>query len=505
MRVIHFSGLAILALVRSSVAAAVQSNESSFSADAARYRWAPGTVISYKGSPDFRQATERWDIYKPPTYSVAITPAVEADVATAVKLARQQKVPLLATGGRHGISTTLAKMQGGVAIDLSKLNSISIDKKAVTITVGPGVRFGDVYEPLYKAGFQIQTGTATCPGMIGVTLGGGIGRLDGLQGLVLDALVSARIVLANGTLLEVSKTSNPDLFWGVQGAGQNFGVVTSATYKVQPLYKGGIWTSVDLIVPIEKNLSYFKAVSGMLPMPADLTVQTTAVYNTTLKRTQLLSSLVYAGPKEAGLKAMAPILNLGPFPFQNVSTLALDKLNENAMFQANAAICVKQQIFDVYGFNLKTFDVPTMVSVVRKMSDFFDTQPAARKSALLLETWPNQAVMAVPDDATAYPWRDATTYGRGLIEEIRQIELRWDTPGDPVEAAANSLGRDVRAALAATSGYGNLTVYVNYAWGDESLESIYGAKKLPRLARLKAQYDPSNVFQFYHALPTSYP
>ncbi|KAK8108235.1 uncharacterized protein PG998_010248 [Apiospora kogelbergensis] len=483
MRVIHFSGLAILALVRSSVAAAVQSNESSFSADAARYRWAPGTVISYKGSPDFRQATERWDIYKPPTYSVAITPAVEADVATAVKLARQQKVPLLATGGRHGISTTLAKMQGGVAIDLSKLNSISIDKKAATITVGPGVRFGDVYEPLYKAGFQIQTGTATCPGMIGVTLGGGIGRLDGLQGLVLDALVSARIVLANGTLLEVSKTSNPDLFWGVRGAGQNFGVVTSATYKVQPLYKGDL----DECGPDCPYREELVLLQGRVRHVADA------------RRPDCPNDgrLQHYIETEAGLKAMAPILNLGPFPFQNVSTLALDKLNENAMFQANAAICVKQQIFDVYGFNLKTFDVPTIVSVVRKMSDFFDTQPAARKSALLLETWPNQAVMAVPDDATAYPWRDATTYG--------QIELRWDTPGDPVEAAANALGRDVRAALAATSGYGNLTVYVNYAWGDESLESIYGAKKLPRLARLKAQYDPSNVFQFYHALPTSYP
>lgn len=116
--------------------------------------------------------------------------------------------------------------------------------------------------------------------MVGATLGGGIGRLNGKHGLVLDALLSARIVLANGTLLEVSKTKNADLFWAVRGAGQNFGVITSATYRVQPLYKGGVWTSVDLIFPIEKNLSYFQTVSSLMPLPADLTVQTTVVYNT---------------------------------------------------------------------------------------------------------------------------------------------------------------------------------------------------------------------------------
>lgn len=115
--------------------------------------------------------------------------------------------------------------------------------------------------------------------MIGVTLGGGIGRLNGLQGLVLDALVSARIVVANGTLLEVSKKSNADLFWGLRGAGQNFGVVTSATYKLYPLYKGGVWTSVDVVIPNENNMSYFKTVSSMLPLPADLTVQTTIGYD----------------------------------------------------------------------------------------------------------------------------------------------------------------------------------------------------------------------------------
>ena len=247
--------------------------------------------------------------------------------------------------------------------------------------------------------------------MVGATLGGGIGRLNGLNGLILDALVSARIVIANGTLLEVSKTENADLFWAVRGAGQNFGVITSATYKLQPLYKGGVWTSVDLTFPLEKNVSYFETVASMLPLPADLTVETIVLYNSTVNKTQLMASVVYAGPEEAGLKAMAPLLNLGPFIFKNVSTLPWNKVSTGAQFQIDAGICADRQIFDIYGFNLKTFDVATMSSSLQKMADFYESHPSARISAMVFETWPNQAVAAVPDDETAYPWRDATTYG----------------------------------------------------------------------------------------------
>ena len=85
------------------------------------------------------------------------------------------------------------------------------------------------------------------------------------------------------------------------------------------------------------------------------------------------------------------------------------------------------------------------------------------------------------------------------------IQMRWDNVGDPVQGPADELGPEIRSDMVATSGYDDLTVYVNYAYGDETLEQIYGKEKLPKLAQLKAQYDPNNAFGFYHALPTSYP
>jgi hypothetical protein len=83
--------------------------------------------------------------------------------------------------------------------------------------------------------------------------------------------------------------------------------------------------------------------------------------------------------------------------------------------------------------------------------------------------------------------------------------MRWNNVGDPVQGPADKFAVALRSDLTATSGYDDLAVYQNYAWGDETLEQIYGKRKLPRLARLKARYDPDNVFRFYHALPTSYP
>lgn len=161
-------------------------------------------------------------------------------------------------------------------------------------------------------------------------------------------------------------------------------------------------------------------------------------------------------------------------------------------------ICARSQVYDIYGVNLRRLSPEAWQSTFAKLARFYAEQPAGRTSAVVYETWPTQAMLAVPDHATAYPWRDAATYVL--------VQMRWDQhPGSPVEAVAGRLGAELRDDLAVSSGYGGVAVYVNYAHGDETLENIYGARKLPRLARLKKQYDPDNVFRFHHPLPTKYP
>ena len=103
---------------------------------------------------------------------------------------------------------------------------------------------------------------------VGGTLGGGVGRYQGIHGLIVDNLISMQVVTAAGKLTTVSAEENSDLFWGMRGAGMNFGVVTEAKYKASPLTNGGQVQVVDFIFTKDQAESYFKtfaALSGTLP------------------------------------------------------------------------------------------------------------------------------------------------------------------------------------------------------------------------------------------------
>lgn len=127
--------------------------------------------------------------------------------------------------------------------------------------------------------------------MTGAGIGAGVGRLQGLEGLMIDALKSVRIVIANGSVLEASETINPNLFWGIRGAGANLGVIVSSTFNLTPLYKQGVWTMADLIFPAGINASYFKVLDSLFPLPAELTMETIMSYNTTNDEVRLFSNI----------------------------------------------------------------------------------------------------------------------------------------------------------------------------------------------------------------------
>lgn len=119
--------------------------------------------------------------------------------------------------------------------------------------------------------------------MIGATIGAGIGRLSGIYGLLVDQLISARVVTADGQTVVASNTSHPDLFWGIRGAGANFGILTSATYKLSPIVNGGNMYSYDMVFPAEKSKEYWEVLAsfddGASALPAKLAVVTSVEYD----------------------------------------------------------------------------------------------------------------------------------------------------------------------------------------------------------------------------------
>ncbi|KAF4953187.1 hypothetical protein FGADI_6162 [Fusarium gaditjirri] len=419
--------------------------------------WSSNTSISFAGSSDFFASTERWTTFSAPTYAAVISPGTEEDVAKIIKLATRHNVPFLATGARHGYTTTLGDLDNGLAIDLSHFKDFELDADAKTLTVGPGVTVGEIFDPLFNAGFDIQTGSAPCPSFIGVTLGGGVGRFQGVYGLLADALISVRLITANGEVLEVSRHSYPDLFWAIRGAGANFGVVTSATYSVHPLTNNGDMFVAEFLIPPRRWSEYFRTMESMSPLPAELSSLLLNSFNTTTNQTQLYAHWAYKGPETEARKHLSPILNMNLTATQ-MKVLPWNRLVENTF--GGAAI-------------------------------------TARSSTLLYEFFPNQAMAAIPLDETAFPRRDTTAYiNLILTSTIHNSET---------DNALTRFGEEIRRDIAATSGYSEITTFVNYAHGDETLEQIYGKDKLARLAALKKIWDPNEVFSFNNGLPTWYP
>ena len=221
--------------------------------------------------------TQRWTVYSgaDPTYTIAAKPATIKDVQTIVQYAAQNNVPFLATGGGHGYSTSLSGLKGALDVDLSKFRKVAVDVSTTTMTVGAATIFADMYDPLSAAGKQMRefptfivterrlispaaSGGSSTPSIIGVTLGGGIGPLTGVYGLLIDSLISVEMVTGSGQILTVSATRNPDLFWGIRGAGVNFGIVTSATYRIYDTINNGMAYNADMVFEGEKNETIFK-------------------------------------------------------------------------------------------------------------------------------------------------------------------------------------------------------------------------------------------------------
>ncbi|KAF5544156.1 hypothetical protein FPHYL_11092 [Fusarium phyllophilum] len=439
--------------------------------------WSSNTSINFAGSSDFFASTERWTTFSAPTYGAVISPGTEEDVAKIAKLAAMNNIPFLATGARHGYTTTLEELHNGLAIDLGRFKELELDADTKTLTVGPGVTVGEIFDPLFNAGFDIQTGSAPCPSFIGVTLGGGVGRFQGVYGLLADALISVRLITANGEVLEVSKNSYPDLFWAIRGAGANFGVVTSATYSVHPLMNNGDMFVAEFIVPPRRWSEYIRAMESMSPLPAELSSLLLNSFNTTTNQTQLYAHWTYKGTETEARQHLSPILNMNLTATQ-MRVLPWNRLVENTFAGAAVTVCEPNTNRNLYTLSMKNYSASTWEAVFSKLATFYARYPQARSSSLLYEFFPNQAMAAIPLDETAFPRRDTTAY---------------------------MFGEEIRRDVAATSGYPEITTFVNYAHGDETLEQIYGKDKLARLVGLKKIWDPKEVFSFNNGLPTTYP
>lgn len=257
---------------------------------------------------------------------------------------------------------------------------------------------------------HIETGSCSCVGVVGAALGGGIGPYQGVHGLLLDDLKSVSIVTGSGEIVTASQDVNSDLFWGLRGAGQNFGIVTSATFQIHDQTNNGMALNGDFVYPASSKEAIFELVQSLNEnKPDQLSLFGIIMFDRQTQQTVLMMSAIYVGPEDEGMRYMKPFIEQNPLR-QSVSLLPWNRLIKDNRFGVDALACMKGGNHSVMGMNLYKFDTATYVGLVDKFDNFYAQNPSLVASLVVLELFPNTVTRSVPDEATAYPYRDALGY-----------------------------------------------------------------------------------------------
>ncbi|KAK8117063.1 polyketide synthase protein [Apiospora kogelbergensis] len=413
--------------------------------------------------------TQRWNGLYEPSYVVAVKPALEADIQEIISYASQNHVPFMGTGGGHGYTSTTARLQNGIDIDLGAFRQVNVSAAENTVTIG---------------------------GMVGVTLGGGVGPLQGLYGLIMDSLVSVRLVTGKGELVTASATENTELFWGVRGGGIHLGLVTSATYKIYDVgdkAHNGQALNADMFFSADKNASVFQLLESLAgKQPDTYSIVSGILWSDDFNASVIVVNTVYWGPEDEGAILNQPFLDIGPL-VKNITVLPWNRLTKENRFGGNSIDCAPQAEGverTILGLNLYSLKASIFTDVLADYDRFYLENPALRPSSMLaIEMHPRRVTMQIPDSATAYPYRE--TLGMNIISIVM--------PDRSFLATVEKFATSIRQKLSPMSGAKGLEVYVNYAHGDEGPVAWYG-ENLGRLRQLKSEWDPSVLFNWTNGI-----
>jgi FAD/FMN-containing dehydrogenase len=439
-----------------------------------------GSVIA-PGDPGFDEGRRVWNAQIDRRPSVIARCASAADVAAAIGFAREHQLEISVRAGAHGTAGT-AVCDDGLMVDLSLLNGVTVDPAARRARVGGGALLADLDAATQAHGLAVPAGLVSHTGVAGLTLGGGMGWLTRKYGLSIDNLVSAEVVTADGRVLRAASDEHPDLFWAIRGGGGNFGVVTSfefALHEVDPLVQFGLFfwpldqgpqalrlaREITAAMPGEIN-----AVFGALNAPPAPFVP--EQYHFTPGYGLVLTGFESA-PEHAQLvtqirESLPPLFDLvTPMPY-----VELQKLLDEA------------GAFGFYDYEKGTYVEDLSDGVIEVITEHVPRKNSPMSLVLFYRL--DGAYCRVGDDETAFSGGRSPRYNVFIIGVAPDAE---------VQAAERSWVRGLWEALSACA-IGSGDGYINGMtdFYDDRVRGSYGAAKYERLATIKAEYDPDNVF-----------
>ncbi len=244
-----------------------------------------------------------------------------ADVAAAIRFARDSGLDVTVRGGGHNVAGRCIA-DGAVMIDLAEMKNAVVDPEAMTVRAEGGLTWAELNAANAEHGLAVTGGAVSTTGIAGLTLGGGLGWLMSKYGLAADNVLAVELVTADGEILDVTADSHPDLFWALCGGGGNFGVATTFTFRLHPLETvvGGL--IAHTIDNAGDMLRFYR--DALADCPDDLSVFAGLVYAPDGSGTPLAVMVVcHTGTAEEAERDLAPFKEWGSPAMVEVGTDAL--------------------------------------------------------------------------------------------------------------------------------------------------------------------------------------
>ena len=398
----------------------------------------------------------------------------ERDVAAAIEYARREELRIaIRCGGHNGGG--LGSVDDGIVIDLSEMKGITVDAAARTVRVQGGALASELDAATHEHGLAVPVGIIGTTGVGGLTLGGGTGHLTRAAGLTIDHLIAATVVLADGSIVETDAEREPDLFWAIRGGGGNFGVVTSFSFTCVPVANV---VAGPMFWPIERTeeiLSWYRDFIGEQPTelggffnfhsvpPVDLFPEQYHLDHV-CGVVWCCTDLENANELLAPARALAPIID-------GVAEVPLPAMNT----AFDALYCPGDQWYWRAAFLGEVSD-----DAVAANAEWGRKMPTWKSG---MHMYPVDGVASqVGNDETAWAFRDAK-----WVQVIVGV--------DPEPASAGVLRDWAVGYSEAIYPHSLGGAYVNMIM-DEGQERVRASYRdnYARLARIKAHYDPQNVF-----------
>ncbi|KAK4039499.1 6-hydroxy-D-nicotine oxidase [Parachaetomium inaequale] len=450
--------------------------------------------------PSYPLLAHRWSsnpLHAPHPPSLIVLPTTPSDISHTIRYANAHNLPFLATTGTHGTTRWLSTLRtGGVLIHMRNMTRFDLSEDGKTAVLGGGLLSGEVVSRLWERGKQTTTGVCQCVSFSGPALGGGHGWLQGRYGLVADQVVSATVVLGSGEVVHVSDSDRGDLFWGVRGAGHNLGVVAEWRVRVHDVEegRGGSWAYEMFKFEGGRLEEVYELANGMLETQPEYAVHWSAwgLDDEVDPDEPVISvSVFYNGPMEECHEYTRPIRDLGPVAYSSGVT---DYPGLSAALGVDFAgvYCQDQRTAYIRAIDVDRYDIAALRNWFDVYSEMLAAEPALAKSVCMLEGYSVQAVQAVPADSTAFPHR----HQRLMLSPF----TFYDEIGN--RTLDDEAARWSKAMGIAAFGTAQRRSYVNYGYGDETLQALYGYEpwRLEKLRGLKRKYDPDNRFRFFAPL-----